>query len=103
MRKLLMLITVAVLAFAAGPPAMAQSPLRDFMYQQALVEGGERYVAAGARTVYHVPADELAPATQPAVLELSEKSAGKKKAGDKNEATGGRMSRASAPEYPLLL
>lgn len=101
MRKFLAIAVVAMLAIAAGPPATAQHAQRDFMYQQAIDEGADRYVAQGVRTVYHQPAAEQAVFAAPVVV--SEKSAGKKKAGDKDQASDSRKSRAAAPSYPLLL
>lgn len=101
MRKILVAVAIAGLALAAmGPPAMARDEgvQLEKAYQVDSANAVSQDLAFTARAVYH-------PATEQAMdLKVSEKSAGKKKAGDEaKESTRKREARAAVPRYPLLL
>lgn len=99
MRKVLIAVAVAALAIAAGPPALAAGAQTEKAYQADQLEKVSlQDLGYTARAVYHPAADEAMPG-----IMVSEKSAGKKKAADKEGENSQRRDRASAPAYHLRL
>ena len=102
LKKLVAVVVVSLLAIALGPPAMAQHAKRDFMYQEELKQAADRFVALEVRAVYRQPAAEHEAWHAP--IMVSEKTAGKKKAGDESKGESrSRNQRATAPDYNLIL
>ena len=100
MRKLLVAVAVAALAIAVGPPAMAQADTTTQPYQhESIVDVlSPTDGAFTARAVYHPSDSKVLP------LQVTDKSAGKKRDGSKGDKEASAQRRAAVPlRYPLLL